>query len=39
VRLVLDVSELPKPYQLNAFASPDWTLSSNWISLDMKGGN
>jgi len=39
VRLVLDISELPKPFQLNAFGSSDWTLSSNWIVLDMKGAN
>jgi len=39
VRLVLDISELPKPFQLNALGSPDWTLSSNWTSLDVKGGN
>jgi hypothetical protein len=39
VRLALDISELPKPYQLNALGSSDWTLSSNWVSLDMKGSN
>jgi hypothetical protein len=37
VRLVLDISELPKPFQLNALGSSDWTLASNWIVLDMKG--
>lgn len=39
VRLVLDISELPKPFQLNALGSSDWTLSSNWVSLEMKGAN
>ncbi|BEV72427.1 MULTISPECIES: DUF4390 domain-containing protein [unclassified Paludibacterium] len=39
VRLVLDISELPKPFQLNALGSSDWTLGSNWTSLDMKGGS
>jgi hypothetical protein len=39
VRLSLDISELPKPYQLNALGSSDWTLSSNWVSLDVKGSN
>ncbi|WP_243729337.1 DUF4390 domain-containing protein [Paludibacterium purpuratum] len=37
VRLVLDISELPKPFQLNALGSADWTLGSNWVALDMKG--
>lgn len=39
VRLALDISELPKPYQLNALGSSDWTLASNWASLDVKGSN
>ncbi|MBV8047502.1 MAG: DUF4390 domain-containing protein [Paludibacterium sp.] len=39
VRLVLDISELPKPFQLNALGSADWTLASNWVGLDMKGRN
>lgn len=39
VRLLLDISELPKPFQLNAFGSSDWSLSSNWTSLDVKEGN
>ncbi len=39
VRLELDVGELPKPYQLNALGSPDWSLSSNWITLEVKGGS
>lgn len=30
VRMRLDVSQLPKPFQLNAFASRDWNLGSEW---------
>lgn len=39
IRLALDISELPKPYQLNAFGVSDWNLSSNWTSLEMRGSN
>jgi hypothetical protein len=30
VRLRLDVNQLPKPFQVNALASREWTLSSDW---------
>jgi Domain of unknown function (DUF4390) len=30
VRLRLDVALLPKPFQINALASRDWTLQSDW---------
>ncbi|MGH8743413.1 MAG: DUF4390 domain-containing protein [Burkholderiales bacterium] len=30
LRMRLDVSQLPKPFQLNAFASKEWNLSSGW---------
>jgi hypothetical protein len=30
VRLRLDTAQLPKPFQLNAIASRDWSLSSDW---------
>jgi hypothetical protein len=30
IRLRLDVNQLPKPFQVNALASRDWTLSSDW---------
>lgn len=30
VRLRLDVNALPKPFQVNALASRDWTLQSEW---------
>jgi len=30
VRLRLDVNQLPKPFQVNALASREWTLGSDW---------
>jgi len=30
VRLRLDVNQLPKPFQLNALASREWSLQSDW---------
>jgi uncharacterized protein DUF4390 len=30
VRLVLDVSQLPKPFQLSALTSREWNLGSEW---------
>ena len=30
VRLRLDVNQLPKPFQVNALTSRDWTLQSDW---------
>jgi len=30
VRLRLDVAQLPKPFQVNALASRDWSLQSEW---------
>ncbi len=30
VRMRLDTAQLPKPFQLNAIASRDWTLESDW---------
>ena len=30
LRMRLDTAQLPKPFQLNAVASRDWTLSSDW---------
>ena len=30
VRLRLDASQLPKPFQINALASRDWSLQSEW---------
>ncbi len=30
VRLRLDINQLPKPFQVNALASREWTLASDW---------
>ncbi len=30
IRLRLDVAQLPKPFQLSALASREWTLASDW---------
>ena len=30
VRMRLDTAQLPKPFQVNAIASRDWTLASDW---------
>jgi hypothetical protein len=30
VRLRLDVNQLPKPFQINALASRDWSMQSEW---------
>jgi hypothetical protein len=30
LRMRLDTAQLPKPFQLNALASRDWTLASEW---------
>lgn len=31
VRMRLDTAQLPKPFQITAFASKDWTLASEWF--------
>ncbi|MGH8800058.1 MAG: DUF4390 domain-containing protein, partial [Casimicrobiaceae bacterium] len=31
VRLRLDVAQLPKPFQINALASREWSLQSEWF--------
>ena len=31
IRMRLDVSQLPKPFQINALASRDWNLASAWF--------
>lgn len=36
VRMRLDVSQLPKPFQLNALASREWNLSSEWFRWSVK---
>jgi hypothetical protein len=36
IRMRLDVSQLPKPFQINALASRDWNLSSQWFRWTLK---
>jgi len=36
LRLQLDTSQLPKPLQIDAIASSDWTLSSDWYRWTFK---
>ncbi len=36
IRMRLDVSQLPKPFQINALASRDWNLSSEWFRWTIK---
>lgn len=35
VRFRLDVAELPKPFQINAFTSSQWILSSDWLEFEF----
>jgi hypothetical protein len=35
VRMRLDVSQLPKPFQVNAITSREWSLSSDWRELQV----
>jgi len=35
LRMKLDLSQLPKPFQVNALASNDWTLSSDWYRWEI----
>ena len=35
IRMRLDTTQLPKPVQLNAIASRDWTLASDWHRLTI----
>ncbi|MGL6071177.1 DUF4390 domain-containing protein [Craterilacuibacter sp.] len=35
VRLTLDIGALPRPFQLNALGSRDWTLASDWIDVNV----
>lgn len=36
LRMRLDVTQLPKPFQVNAINDSDWHLSSNWKSFTYK---
>jgi hypothetical protein len=35
VRMRLDVSQLPKPFQVNAITSREWTLGSDWREIPV----
>jgi len=35
VRMKLDVNQLPKPFQVNALASREWQLASDWHRFDF----
>jgi hypothetical protein len=36
IRLRLDTSMLPKPFQVNALTDRDWTLASDWVPLALQ---
>lgn len=36
VRMYVDLSQLPKPLQVNAFASDRWQMDSNWVRWQIK---
>ncbi|SMC28724.1 protein of unknown function [Andreprevotia lacus DSM 23236] len=38
IRLRLDVSQLPKPFQLSTMGQGDWKLESGWIDVSSEGG-
>lgn len=35
VRFRLDVAELPKPFQINAFTNSQWILTSDWLEFEF----
>lgn len=37
IRLRLDTSMLPKPFQVNALTDRDWTMESEWAGLELLG--
>lgn len=39
IRMRLDTAQLPKPFQLDAFASRDWALSSDWYRWAITPGD
>jgi len=38
VRMRLDISHLPKPFQVNAINNKDWRMSSDWKRFSFKAG-
>ena len=39
IRMRLDTSLLPKPFQVNALTDPDWVLASDWSRLALASDN
>jgi hypothetical protein len=39
IRMRLDTSLLPKPFQVNALTDPDWVLASDWSRLSLASDN
>ena len=39
IRMRLDTSMLPKPFQVNALTDPDWVLASDWSRLALASDN
>jgi len=39
IRMRLDTSMLPKPFQVNALTDPDWVLASDWFRLALSSDN
>lgn len=37
VRLMLDISQLPRPFQLSALGATDWKLESDWVPMALEG--
>jgi hypothetical protein len=37
IRMRLDVSQLPKPFQVNAITSREWNLASDWREIQVPG--
>jgi hypothetical protein len=38
LRMVLDLSKLPKPFQVNALNNRDWNVSSDWLRVPLSAG-
>ena len=39
IKLELDIGQLPRPFQLNALSSGDWSMESPWSSVAIEGGS
>ena len=38
LRMTLDLSKLPKPFQVNALNNRDWNVSSDWLRVPLSAG-